>query len=111
MRTSFALGSDNSSPEILSPCEAMTILAKTFPSLTPGVPGIEPREQQILHEWVKTGVACHGARCSADFLLFVWNPYDDTPWAGSFRLDEALKTWDQEHRRAFLAWAAKPFWP
>ena len=68
-------------------------------------------DQDKLNEWVTSGGASHGEICTAEFLLYLWNPDDDTLWAGRFSLCEALKTWDVFNRFAFLKWAEEPFWP
>ena len=36
-------------------------------------------------------------------------PPDD--WPGRFDLMEAVRIWDDDHRRVFLAWAEAPWWP
>lgn len=89
----------------------MTELALRFPSITEATPGISPWDPDKLNAYAQSGSPGHGAKCAAEFLLFVWNPYDDTQWAGCFNLAEALKTWDVFHRYAFLRWAEDPFWP
>jgi hypothetical protein len=47
---------------------------------------------------------------TAQFLLAVWSP-DDAWESGRFDLMEALREWDEQHRQAFLKWAAHPWWP
>ena len=91
--------------------ERMTELALSFPAVREGWPGIDPWDQHKLNAWATSGVASHGEVCTAEFLLYVWNPDDDTPWAGRFSLSEALETWDVFNRFAFLKWAEEPFWP
>lgn len=63
-----------------------------------------------------------GEKDAALFVLSVWNPEtdwreigllarDDGPTGGRFDVHRALGNWDNEHARAFLAWAAAPWWP
>ncbi len=43
----------------------------------------------------------------ARFILSLIQPRE--PWkAGPFNVVEAYATWDEDHRRAFLAWANDP---
>lgn len=98
-------------PDARSKEERMTELALSFPALKVEFPGISPWSQDKLNEWATSGGPSHGEVCAAEFLLYVWNPGDDTPWAGRFSLAECLKTWDVFNRFAFLRWAEDPFWP
>lgn len=51
----------------------------------------------------------HGEKCTAQFVLAVWNP--DEGWkSGKFNLMEALRAWDDANHKAFLVWAADPWW-
>ena len=87
----------------------MALLAWTFPTLreADGIHGWEP---QRFDEWLMSRVPGQGAKCAGRFLLYLWDP--DHPWhAGAFNLHEALGCWDREHRDAFMAWIAKPWWP
>jgi len=62
-----------------------------------------------------------GMRDAGLFVLSVWNPHDDWreiaglsrddgPTGGRFDVHRALGNWDDEHRSAFVAWAAEPWW-
>ena len=54
--------------------------------------------------------ASHGEKCSIQFLLNVWSPRDE--WeCGEFDFIDAIGTWDQNRREAFLTWAREPWWP
>lgn len=86
----------------------MTELARNFPCLE-RAPGVDPFKPDVLNRWA-WGVASHGERATAKFLLAVWDP--ETEWcAGRFDVFEALRVWDVKHRAAFLRWAADPWWP
>ncbi|HKQ71956.1 MAG TPA: hypothetical protein VJT73_21575 [Polyangiaceae bacterium] len=87
----------------------MALLAWSFPTLRDahGIHGWEPRR---FDNWLVSGLPAHAAKCAGRFLLSVWD--DEFPWqAGSFDLREALGCWDKEHRDAFMAWVAQPWWP
>lgn len=87
----------------------MTLLAESFPSMR-NAPGIDPFNPDKLDRWASVGGASHGEKLTARFLLAVWNPGHE--WAaGPFDLMEALRAWDSNHHRAFLDWAARPWWP
>lgn len=57
-----------------------------------------------------------GERDAALFVLSVWDPATDwsefglTREGGRFNLHVALGNWDDEHRKAFVQWAARPWW-
>lgn len=72
-------------------------------------PGAKPWDANLLARSCEG--ASHGEKCTAYFLLYVWNPCDDTPWAGRFRLEESLQAWDGNNRQVFSEWTANPFWP
>jgi len=87
----------------------MEELALSFPSLR-GVIVASAWDARAFDKWASGPAPCHGARCAARFVLWVWNP--KTRWrCGSFELQEALCCWDDEHRAAFVAWASTPWWP
>jgi len=87
----------------------MALLTWTFPSLREA-DGVHAWEPERFDDWLMSGAPGHGARCAGRFLLSVWDP--DHPWrSGRFELHEALGCWDQEHRAAFGAWVAAPWWP
>ncbi len=88
--------------------EKMTAFAQTFPSIW-DASGVEPWDPSELEIW-GNGPRSHGERVSAQFLLTVWDP--STDWScGHFDLMEALPVWDPEHHKAFMRWAANPWWP
>lgn len=87
----------------------MTALAASFPTLR-DARGVSPWEPERLEAWLLSGAPGHGARCAGRFVLSVWNSYHE--WSsGRFDLHEALGCWDEQHRRAFLAWSSRPWWP
>ncbi|BAM05419.1 hypothetical protein PSMK_p00570 (plasmid) [Phycisphaera mikurensis NBRC 102666] len=80
----------------------MLALAHTFPS------------HQQLRIWDTEAVdhrathgASHGEKVTAQFLLSVWNQWHAYD-AGAFDLFEAVRVWDEEHLKAFQAWASDP---
>ena len=86
----------------------MTAFALTFPAMRYAL-GVEPWDALELDAW-GSGPRSHGERVTAQFLLNVWDP--STEWkCGRFDLMEALRIWDPEHHKAFLRWAAAPWWP
>lgn len=92
-------------PDTRDKHQRMTELALTFPSLSVNTPGIVPWDQDKVNEWVQSGGPSSGETATGEFLLYVWNPFKDTPWAGRFDLADTLKTWDIFHQFAFLKWA------
>lgn len=67
-------------------------LARTFPCLR-HAPGIDPWNADRLDTWAASGGPSHGEKCSAQFMLAVWNP--DHAWrSGKFDLMEAMRIWD-----------------
>jgi hypothetical protein len=87
----------------------MTALCESFPTLREA-DGVSPWDAERLEAWLLSGAPGHGAHCAGRFVLSVWNSYDQ--WrCGRFDLHEALSCWDEAHRRAFLAWSARPWWP
>lgn len=88
--------------------QKMTELAQSFPCLRRAW-GVSPFEPEELNRWAASGVS-HGERVTASFILAVWDSATD--WeAGRFDLMEALRIWDESHHKAFLKWAAEPWWP
>jgi len=106
----------------------MTELAASFPTLQKAP--IEPFDPEVLDPWLLSGAACHGALHAGRFILTVWSGrmghvedskrnkdemFDyrvESPWAcGLFDLIDAMSTWDDAHRKAFVAWARDPWWP
>jgi hypothetical protein len=88
--------------------ERMTALALAFPELERRArAAVEPFDAKLLKRWTRSGAPGHGGMCAALFVLSVWNPYENK----KFDLHEALGVWDNEHRRAFVAWCMDPWWP
>ena len=90
------------------PEDRIRTLAHSLPSLR-SAPGLAEWQAITLDAWAASGSPSHGERCSARFLLAVWNP-EETWRSGRFDLMEALRVWDEPHRRTFLQWAAAPWW-
>lgn len=87
----------------------MTALCSTLPSLR-GQPGTEPFDAERLYAWLTTsGARTSGNAAAVAFVLAVFN---ESAWRERFPffVGDALSVWDLEHRRAFLAWAADPWW-
>jgi hypothetical protein len=94
--------------EHLSLGAKMTAFAKTFHALG-SAPGVFPWDANQLDAWAASGVLSHGELVTARFVLAIWDP--NHPWrCGRFDLMDAMGIWDGDHRRAFLAWAADPWW-
>lgn len=71
-------------------------------------PGADPWDADLLCAQFRG--ASHGERLAIQFLLNVWDP--GKKWScGKFDVFEALATWDDHNREAFLSWANDPFWP
>ncbi|MCO5164808.1 MAG: hypothetical protein M9894_27765 [Planctomycetes bacterium] len=89
--------------------DAMSALARSFPALHVAS-GLAPWRPEELEQWACGPVPGSGALHAARFVLSVWNSHAD--WeCGRFDAVRALGAWDQAHRAAFLAWAARPWWP
>ena len=113
--------------------DPFTQLCRSFPTLL-RAPGIYPWDPHELDAWA-SGPASHGGVYAARFVLAVWTgrmgkwsksrktPEKDsfhgcwrfnldTNWrCGPFDVVDAMGTWDEVHRGAFLTWAQKPWWP
>lgn len=88
---------------------SMTTLARSFPTLGPAL-GVAPWSPEELEAWACGPIPGSGALHAARFVLTVWNSH--AAWAcGRFDALLALGAWDRQHRAAFLAWAAQPWWP
>ena len=99
----------DSSGAASSDFDRMTHLALMFPSLA-AAPGAQPWDALKLDSWTESVVVTQTARCSAQFVLTVWNA--GVGWdCGCFNIIEAFRCWDVAHRCAFLQWAAAPWWP
>jgi len=71
-------------------------------------PGAKPFDADLLDD--NYVGASHGEKVSIAFILNVWNPGHE--WqAGRFNVMDALFSWDVDKRKAFVAWAAEPWWP
>ena len=93
-------------------CERrMTLLARSFPTLTEGVPGIEPWDALVFAHWAAPSPAVtSGSLAATKFLLHVWN--DQTDWqCGRFSLREAHGIWDGNHWAAMLEFLKTPVFP
>lgn len=99
------------------PCR-MTALCKSFPTLR-RADGVERWHQIKFARWA-THCDTRAAQQAAAFVLSVWNgstPHDGGWWndgefsAGRFDVVDAMAYWDAQHKAAFAAWCANPFWP
>lgn len=96
---------DDSTPDKYDRIES---LALNFPCMQ-RAPGAVPWDALKLDAWAASPTPSHGERCTAQFLLAVWNPYGE--WAsGEFDVMDALGIWDDIHRWAFIKWASAPWW-
>ncbi len=87
----------------------MAALARSFPTLLTA-PGLSPWRPDELDRWACGPVPGSGALHAARFVLAVWNFHAE--WdCGRFDAVRALGAWDADHRAAFVAWAARPWWP
>ena len=87
--------------------ERISELAKAFPSLAEQG-SVKNWDAMTLDEWAASGIPCHGEKIAAQFLLRVWNQYEE--WeCGKFDPIEAQGVWDDEHWQGFQKWTAKPF--
>ena len=83
----------------------MRNLALSFPALR-NAAGVDPWDGEKFAEWVE-GPRSQGERVTGYFLLTVWNHYE---WAEKFDFVYAMGKWDVPNRKAFLRWAAAPWW-
>lgn len=86
---------------------------------------MNPWNQHEFARWASSGALCGTAqRMAAAFVLSVWNGccledggrsktwWNQKPFrVGTFDAVLAFATWDDEHRHAYLAWCADPFFP
>ena len=117
--------------------QRMSALAKSFhglldPTTHKPVSGVEPWDPARLERWANGPSATGGSRLAALACLAVWRgralPYlperdevERRPEQATNALAEvrslafdfvrAMGIWDDEHRRAFMAWAMDPFFP
>lgn len=106
----------------------MTRLAATFPTLQDAP--IEPFNPEALDDWACGPAPSSGGRYAARFILAVFSGQFgrctnvkrdkdemfirtvETAWGcGLFDVVDAMSTWDDSHRLAFLDWAENPWWP
>ena len=89
--------------------QRMEKLAQSFPSLKQAR-GVSPWQSKELARWAREHRSATLERTAAQFVLWVCDPFE--VWrCGRFNLLEALVTWDEPHRAAFIAWAKSPWWP
>lgn len=87
----------------------MTALARTFPTLRAAP--IDPWDVQMVLDWLNTSPAVtSGGAWAARFVMSVWRG-GNIPGPQPFDPVRACQSWDDEHRAAFLAWAASPWHP
>ena len=87
--------------------ERIVELSKAFPSLAEQG-SVKNWDAMALDEWAASGIPCHGEKLVAQFLLRVWNQYEE--WeCGKFDPIEAQGVWDDEHWQGFQKWTANPF--
>jgi len=80
-------------------------LAKTFDAIADHT-AVEEWDPNRLNEWAM--VASHGEKLAVQFVLSVWNQYEE--WGcGRFDVIEARGVWDDQHWNAFKRWADAPF--
>ncbi len=81
-------------------CQLFPCLART----TPIRQGLwDPND---LDAWAVKASA--GEKHAARFVLTVWNQYED--WqCGKFNVFDAVVSWDDMHREAFLVWVRDPW--
>ena len=89
---------------MLDPIQRFRTLALTFPSIARAVQqdAVEPEfKPEDLEAWLPQ--ASQPGQLAAYFCLHVW---DRRP----FDVSRSLQVWDAQHRAAFAAWAAEPFY-
>jgi hypothetical protein len=92
----------------IEPGNRLRLLAQEFPALW-NAPGVRPWDALAFEAWAASGKLSHGELCCARFLLSVWD--SNHKWkCGHFDVMDALRVWDQLHRKAFLDWAEDPWW-
>jgi hypothetical protein len=82
-------------------------LALSFPSLAaiPWVVDCDPTKLHLALAEVQAGRDGHGAGCrwAAGFCVHVWT-------GGPLDLWRCIRAWDDDHLRAWQAWAAAPYY-
>lgn len=87
----------------------LKILARTFPALRAALSPADRLDLSTLMEFAEGRAPSTSAFHAARFILAVWSEGDEwncTP----FDVFAAMTVWDEEHREAFLAWPANPWW-
>ena len=98
-------------PHEITGADKTAILALSFPELAKrAAHAILPFDALLLNKWARSGAPGHGGACAARFVLSVWDPGTKLS-CGRFNMHEALQTWDDEHRKAFITWIQNPWWP
>lgn len=102
---------DNVLPLERRPHERMCSLVLSFPCLRHAV--FRNREGNwcpiTFLRWARRNAYSTGEKHAARFVLRVWN--FTVKWSiGKFDVIDALGTWDEGNRRAFVAWAQNPWW-
>lgn len=88
---------------------AMTALALRFPTLQDAA-GVTPWDPARLDAWACGPAPGSGALRAARFVLGVWSP--GTEWdCGRFDALDAMSSWDEKHRAAFVSWVVASWWP
>ena len=92
------------------------LLIESFPRLRDRLPYGDPSFDAIAFARAARPLSS-GEKDAVLFILGVWN--GETDWlelaelqnrgSGRFDLFSAMANWDDAHRRAFVAWAEKPF--
>jgi hypothetical protein len=97
----------------------MAEFVATFPSLARAAGVGLTFDPPTFAKWATSGKS-NAERQAAAFVLSVWNggtPADGGWWnqrpyrVGRFDAVAAFALWDYQHKAAFLAWCADPFWP
>ena len=71
-----------------------------------------PEGKFKIDRWMDSiGAWSHGERLCALFVANVWCPGYAESNGWRFDIFEALGTWDEENRYAFLKWIVDPVWP
>jgi len=63
-------------------------------------------------EWMRREYLSTGELAAAQFVLHVWNRYDNAKARAPYRFDlgVALNTWDEAHLATFATWARRPWY-
>lgn len=91
-----------------SSADLMTALARSFPGMELAA-GVDCWDAEALDDWAADANLPDRELATVRFLLAVSDPR--RPWrSGRFDLMEAMASWGEGHRAAFLAWAGDPWW-